>query len=33
VGAQFRIGTPLLGKEPDAFTSLQAGIFVALGLR
>jgi hypothetical protein len=33
VGAHFQIGTPLLGKEPDAFASLQAGIFVALGLR
>jgi hypothetical protein len=31
-GAHFQIGTPLLGKKPDAFTSLQAGIFVALGL-
>jgi hypothetical protein len=33
VGAHFQFGTPILGKEPDAFTSLQAGIFVAFGLR
>jgi hypothetical protein len=33
LGAHFQIGTPLFGKKPDAFTSLQAGIFVALGLR
>jgi hypothetical protein len=33
VGAHFQFGTPLFGKDPDAFTSLQAGIFVALGLR
>lgn len=33
VGAHFQFGTPLLGKKPDAFSSLQAGIFVALGLR
>jgi hypothetical protein len=32
-GAHFQIGTPLFGKGRDAFTSLQAGIFVALGLR
>jgi hypothetical protein len=31
-GAHFQIGTPLFGKGRDAFTSLQAGIFVALGL-
>jgi hypothetical protein len=33
VGAHFQFGTPILGKEPDAFMSLQAGIFVAFGLR
>lgn len=33
VGAHFQFGTPLLGKDPDAFTSLHAGIFVAFGLR
>jgi hypothetical protein len=33
LGAHFQFGTPLLGKEPDAFTSLHAGIFVAFGLR
>ena len=33
VGAHFQFGTPLLGKEPDAFTSLHAGIFIAFGLR
>jgi len=33
LGAHFQFGTPILGKEPDAFMSLQAGIFVAFGLR
>jgi hypothetical protein len=32
-GAHFQLGTPLLGKAPDAFTSVLAGIFVAVGLR
>ncbi|HET8932024.1 MAG TPA: hypothetical protein VFN67_01230 [Polyangiales bacterium] len=33
LGAHFQVGSPFFGKKPDAFTSLQAGIFVALGLR
>lgn len=33
LGAHFQFGSPLFGKEPDAFTSLQAGIFIAFGLR
>lgn len=33
VGAHFQFGTPWGGKEPDAFTSLAAGLFVAFGLR
>jgi hypothetical protein len=33
LGAQFQIGTPIGGKGPDAFTSLSAGIFLAIGLR
>ena len=33
VGAHFQFGTPLLGKGIDAFTSLHAGVFVALAWR
>ena len=33
LGAQFQIGTPIGGTKVDAFTSLSAGIFLALGLR
>jgi hypothetical protein len=33
LGAQFQIGTPLGGTKPDAFPSLSAGIFLAIGLR
>jgi hypothetical protein len=33
VGAHFQLGTPLVGEAPDAFTSVLAGIFVAVGLR
>lgn len=33
LGAHFQIGTPWLGRAPDAFTSLLAGVFMAFGLR
>lgn len=33
LGAQFQIGTPIGGTKSDAFTSLSAGIFLAIGLR
>jgi hypothetical protein len=33
LGAQFQIGTPAGGTKPDAFPSLGAGLFLAIGLR
>jgi hypothetical protein len=32
LGAHFQVGTPLGGVRPDAFTSLETGVFLAFGM-